>query len=49
MMYRLTFTSGLVLHIESPTLGSIKSLWAAFGFLEDMTPMTKQQEEVKTL
>ena len=49
MMYRLTFSSGLVLHIQSPTLGSIKSLWAAFGSLEDMTPMTRTQKEVKTL
>jgi hypothetical protein len=48
-MYRLTFTSGLVLIVESPTLGSIQSLWAAFGSLEDMTPMIKAQQEVKTL
>ena len=49
MMYRLTFTSGLVLHIESPTLGSIQSLWASFGSLEDMTPITREQMKVKTL
>ena len=49
MMYLLTFTSGLVLHIESPTVGSIQSLWRAFGSLEDMTPMTRAKKEVKTL
>jgi len=46
---RLTFSSGLVLHIESPTVGSIQSLWAAFGSPADMTPMTRAQKEVKTL
>ena len=49
MMYRLTFSSGLVLIVESPTLGSIQFLSAAFGSLEDMTPMTRAKKEVKTL
>ncbi len=49
MMYRLTFTSGLVLDVESPTLRSIQSLWAAFGSLEEMTPMARAKKEVKTL